>query len=286
MHSRQSNRWAWLIVLAVFLLTGPSVQAQTINVANLPAEPALDGSDADWGGVSSATIALKKIGPGTKTEVEAVALKAGIYKEYFFLFAAGKDDSEDLIHKPFVWKNDEARYIRGPQREDRFSIQFEMAGDYTTDWFSGKEFKADMWHWKSSRTNPVGLVHDKMTIITATPIKRSYKTLAKNGKTVYIYRPSDAGDDIYYSKRYSRKEKEMMPKYLFSDDPKGSITDVKAKGVWTEGIWRLEIKRKMDTGHPDDVIFTRGKSVKAGIGIFNQSKTDDHTISETFIFQF
>jgi len=66
----------------------------------------------------------------------------------------------------------------------------------------------------------------------------------------------------------------------------GSITDVKAKGVWKNGMWLLEIKRKMDTGHPDDVVFVKGKAVKAGIGIFNHSETDDHTISETLIFQF
>ena len=286
MHLGQAKILTWIIILAVGLLTGPSAFAQTIIVATLSAEPILDGSDADWDRVPSVTIPLRKNREGGETDVDAVSLRAGIYGEYFFLFATWQDASEDLIHKPFVWNDKEARYIRGPQREDRFSIQFEMAGDYTTEWFSGNEFQADMWHWKSSRTNPVGLVHDKMTIISTAPLKRAYKTVAKNGKIIYLYRPSDAGDDIYFGKRYSQKEKDIMPKYLFSDHPKGSITDVKANGVWKNGMWLLEIKRKMDTGHPDDLVFVKGKAVKAGIGIFNHSETDDHTISETLIFQF
>ena len=133
MHSRQAKILTWIIVLAVGLLTGPSAFAQTIIVATLSAEPILDGSDADWNRVPSVTIPLRKSIEGAETDVDAVSLRAGIYGEYFFLCATWQDASEDLIHKPFVWNDKEARYIRGPQREDRFSIQFEMAGDYTTD---------------------------------------------------------------------------------------------------------------------------------------------------------
>ena len=92
----------WIIILAVGLLTGPSALAQTIIVATLSAEPILDGSDADWDRVPSVTIPLRKNREGGETDVDAVSLRAGIYGEYFFLFATWQDASEDLIHKPFV----------------------------------------------------------------------------------------------------------------------------------------------------------------------------------------
>ena len=180
-------------VLFSCMLVSNITIAQTIIVQALPSQPILDGSDKDWGEGGFATVSLKNNRPDGKSDVQSVSLKAGIFGDEFFLFAQWRDGTEDLIHKPFVWNAGEERYVRGPQREDRFSIQFVMEGDYTTSWFSGNEFKADMWHWKSSRTNPVGLAHDKMTIITSTPLKRSFKTVAENGKTIYLHRPSDQG---------------------------------------------------------------------------------------------
>jgi len=77
-----------------------------------------------------------------------------------------------------------------------------------------------------------------------------------------------------------------MPKYVNTENPTGSIADVKAKGVWANGMWRLEIKRKLNTGNPDDVLLKKGETLKVGIGIFNRSEADDHNISETLDFQF
>ncbi len=278
-----------LIISMMVLVPIPVLSAdhfQTVPVKALTFEPVLDGAIDDWSDKEIVSIPLSKISETGRSDVETVRIAAGVYNDSFYLFATWEDSTMNTIHKPFIWNNDEERYIRGPQREDRFSIQFAMEGDYTTQWFSGKEFKADMWHWKSSRTNPVNLAQDKMTIISSTPMKKSYKATAQNGRTLYLYRPSDAGDPIYFSKRYAGKEKDIMPKYFFTEDPKGSITDVKAKGVWKNGKWKLELKRKLDTGHPDDVVFKRNMRLKAGIGIFNASKTTDHNISKVLVFQF
>lgn len=274
------------ICLSVLIFTPKAYSFQQIKVATLLSPPVLDGLKNDWGEQKLSEIPLKKNRADGTSNVSSVSIMAGVYKDNFFIYAQWIDDTENKIHKPFIWNESEERYTRGPQREDRFSIQFGMEGEYTTQWFSGKEFKADMWHWKSSRTNPVNLAHDKMTVISSNPIKKSYKATTKEGKIIYLYRPSDSGEPIYYSKRYSIKEKEMMPKYLFKQNPSGSITDVKAKGIWKNGLWMLELKRKLDTGNNDDVIFTKGNQVKSGIGIFNASEANDHNISEVIIFQF
>jgi hypothetical protein len=280
------HKMIWLFCLLLIFSTTDAYSLQTIIVKGLSSPPAVDGSSDDWDDQNLTEIPLKKNMTDGKSDVQSVSLMAGIYENDIYIYAHWSDSTEDIIHKPFVWDTSEERYIRGSQREDRFSIQFEIAGDYTTRWFSGKEFVADMWHWKAARTNPVNLAHDKMTVISATPMKKSYKGEAKNGKPIYIYRPSDEGDPIYYSKRYSVKESDIMPKYLFTTNPKGSVTDVKARGIWKNGKWMLELKRKMNTGHSDDVVFKKGASVKAGIGLFNSSEANDHNISEILIFQF
>ena len=37
---------------------------------------------------------------------------------------------------------------------------------------------------------------------------------------------------------------------------------------------------------PDDVIFAQGKTIKAGLAVFDHSGDDNHVISDTFTFQF
>jgi hypothetical protein len=64
------------------------------------------------------------------------------------------------------------------------------------------------------------------------------------------------------------------------------VADVKAKGVWRDGMWTLELRRALDTGNADDVVFTRGQAVAAGIAVFDRTGHDDHNMSEVLSFQF
>ena len=51
---------------------------------------------------------------------------------------------------------------------------------------------------------------------------------------------------------------DRIPYMLFeSEDDKwgGSRDDIKGKGVWKDGQWTVEINRKLDTGHDDDIQF-------------------------------
>lgn len=272
------------LILAM-LVSGP-LSAETIMIHQLSSAPTVDGSAADWNGVGNATVKLRKTLPNGKSDVRSVSVKGGVFGDEIYFLLQWKDSTADEQHKPFIWDAGKKKYVTSKQREDRMAIQFAMEGDYTTDWTSGNIFKADMWHWKAFRSNTLGLVHDKMTIINADPVKKAFKVTAKNGRTLYIKRPSDAGTKLYTTKRYSKKEQDSMPKYILADNPEGSISDVKAKGVWRNGVWTVEITRKLNTGHSDDVVFAKGKAVKGGIAIFNRTGDDDHTTSDTLTFQF
>ena len=262
------------------------LQAQTINVSDLSFEPTVDGSASEWSGLKSTTIPLIKTLPDGKSDIESVAVKFGVSGDNVCFLFQWNDSSHDRQHKPFVWDEAKGKYVAGSQREDRLAVQFAMEGDYDTNWLSGKEFKADTWHWKSARTNPLGVAQDKMTIISKNSIKKAYKGKAEDGSTIYIKRPSDSGDKLYKTKRYTKRAQPIMPKYIMNRNPQGSIMDVKAKGVWSNGVWTLEGCRQMNTGNADDVVFTKGGAIKGGIAIFNQSGDADHNHSETVTFQY
>ena len=259
--------------------------AQDIPAGALGFSPVLDGDISEWSGASASTVSLVKTMPGGKSNIASVELKAGVAGDNFCIAAKWPDDSEDNQHKPYVWDDAAGKYVAGSQREDRFAIQFAMEGDYDTNWMSGNEFTADTWHWKAARSNPAGLAHDKSTKVSQTKMKKSYSGTAENGSTIYIRRPSDAGDKLYKTKRYATKAEAVMPKYILAENPQGSIADVKAKGVWKDGYWTLEACRSLNTGNADDVVFTPGQAVKGGIAIFDKSGDADHNHSAVLNFQ-
>jgi hypothetical protein len=275
-----------LLVTGIIIFAGAPLLAGTLTVAQLAAAPTLDGSDSDWEGTLPTSIQLNKSSENVTVGTHSASIKAGVFGDEVYLFIQWEDSTKDDQHKPFVWDTAQNKYVAGDQKEDRLALQFEMKGDYTVNWMSGQSFTADMWHWKAARSNPLDLMQDKMTIIGVNPVKKAFKATGENGKALYIQRPSDQGDKFYTTKRYSSKENDMMPKYILASNPQGSIADVHCKGVWKDGKWNLEIQRKLNTSHQDDVVFAKGKSTKAGLAIFDHSGDDNHVISDTLTFQF
>ena len=132
-----------------------------------------------------------------------------------------------------LWDEAAQRYRKGSEREDRFALQFEMSGEYSSDWANARDFEADMWHWKAARSNPTGLAHDKKTTLSSSKLLRAASIPSADGSNRYVFRESDAGTPLYRTLRYSgAKEKDVMPKYELLLDPQGSIADVKASGRW------------------------------------------------------
>lgn len=275
-----------LVITGIIVLLSPPLSAETITVTQLGSAPILDGTDTDWKDVIPTTIQLNKSSENVTVETPSASIKAGVFGDEVFLFIQWEDSTLDDQHKPFIWDSAQNKYVAGTQNEDRLALQFKMKGDYTVNWMSGQSFEADMWHWKAARSNPLDLIQDKMTIIGQEPVKKAFTATGENGSAIYIQRPSDQGDEFYTTKRYTSKEKDIMPKYILTSNPQGSIADVHCKGIWQNGKWNLEIRRKLNTAHPDDVIFAQGKAIKAGLAIFDHSGDDNHVISDTFTFQF
>ena len=272
----------WLLGM---ILAG-NAAAQTITMYELKSPPTLDGNGSDWRAVQGTVIPMHKSKPDVTTSVKSILVKGGVYAGNVYLYIEWQDSTQDVVHKPWIWDQGRGKYVKGAQREDRLAIQFLMQGEYSTNWLSGQSFRADMWHWKANRSNSAGLAHDKSTQISADKLLRAYKATPTGGRPVYIARPSDDGDKLYETKRYHKYVGDIMKRYVVAEDPKGSVADVQAKGVWNNGKWHLEICRKLDTGYSDDVIFSRGQTILGGFAVFDRSENDDHVVSDNLTFQF
>jgi len=272
----------------IYFLLGlsPAALAQTIPVSALSHAPQVDGQGSDWSQLPGNRIMLSPIQANSNLPRREVLIKAGHFQDQVYFFLQWPDKTQNTVHKPYVWDEQKQRYAKGKQREDRLALQFEISGEYSTDWSNALDFEADMWHWKASRSNPLELAHDKKTTLSKSKLLRAASIPSTDGSNRYVYRESDQGTPLYRTLRYSSKEEEVMPKYELAAQPQGSIADVRAKGVWQNGFWRLELSRKLDTGHIDDVRFELNQSIRGGIAVFDASENDNHIISETLLFQF
>ncbi len=117
-----------------------------------------------------------------------------------------------------------------------------------------KPYKADIWYWKAFRTDPMGYADDKMHIYSSQESTEAKNLFSKNGQPFYLDRAGDAGESAYQTQVQEEYMGEEIPRYGHRK-PKGSRADVQAKGVWQDGTWTIEFRRKLNTGHIDDVQF-------------------------------
>ncbi len=254
---------------------GPKLTVKkTVNI------PVLDGKADDWKGIDSVTVkvvpARKKDDRNFSGSVD-VQLRSIMNGENIFFLAQWKDSTKNNTHKLLTWDEKEDGYIEGKDREDRFVLRFDMGGDYHNCMLSGTEYRADVWHWKAFRSNTAGLAHDKMHIFSFNQTPKAKKHMALTGKEIWVFRPSDAGDKLYKSQRPIDNIGKTAPRYVVNKKVTGSIADVKAGAVWDNGMWTLELGRKLNTGHGDDIRFEAGKTYRASTAVFDHTGDDHHS---------
>jgi hypothetical protein len=168
------------------------------------------------------------------------------------------------------------------------------------EWFyatSSPKEKADLWHWKSVRSNPVGFTEDGYVI--ANPSKKPEEgrkrdadsgTKAKSNKTkdktkpAYMQAPSRAPsipgsllvkEAVEITDHSAFKEGDKIPGYMLNTGWKGSFGDIRTQGVWENGKWTVMMQRKLKTGNDDDAQFNTRKTYPFAIAVFDNS--GDHS---------
>ncbi|WP_444942843.1 ethylbenzene dehydrogenase-related protein [Microbulbifer sp. ZKSA006] len=159
--------------------------------------------------------------------------------------------------------------------------------------YSSSEQIHDLWHWKAVRTNKMHLADDnyigKPDIVrpgarryTAgylqdgkesgaylmnwqwySPNKVTPKRLPKQASSLTSYQHADSNSDWtiawFEYQPYQRKEdtypsNTTMPSVLYTSNRfEGDRADVRARAIWQDGYWSMEVVRKLDTGSTLDI---------------------------------
>ena len=254
---------------------GPTVVADAMGSA-----PTLDGMADEWAGVTGATVKVMPANDGDAKAYQGavdVQIKAAVNGDMIYVLAQWPDSTKSDTHKTLTWSAEKDGYVEGKDREDRIALKFDMGGEFTACMLTGKEYKADVWHWKAYRSQSAGVAHDKMHVISFEKLKKSKLHPTRDGKEIYVQRPGDKGDKLYKSQKPIDNIGAVVPRYLPNMSATGSVADVKAASSWKDGMWTLELARKLDTGNPDDVVLAKGKTYNAGAAVFDHTGDDHHS---------
>ncbi len=255
-------------------------EQQVLSAPNTTQNIVVDGEISDWNGISGISVPVSG-----KGGVDMVEMRAAVRDGRIYVLASWADSSENVLHKPFEWNEASGAYKATKENEDRLAISLKMSGNFSMNKIGGNEFEADVWHWKASRSNPAGIVHDKMWKVSRTPFDKAKEWPTRDGKSIYLARLSDSGDRLYKPLKYTRKQEERMPRYEVNLNAAGSIADVQAMGVWRNGRWSLEMSRKLDTGHADDAVIPAKGRIEIAIAAFDSVGGGKHSVSEVVILQ-
>ncbi len=170
----------------------------------------------------------------------------------------------------------------------------------------------DMWHWKSVRTDPVGQLDDQYIDATRDP-----KLNADWGRHGDVKTGGGYANNVNKDKTgpaFMNKPGSDAPRYWilpelkteFADTFKpgdvvpgivvapfdGSRGDVQARGAWKDGLWTIEMKRRLVTtgekAREQDVQFDDlGKTYYLGVAVFDNSQINHvyHEGVHTLTFQ-
>jgi len=251
--------------IIILLISQTAFSSQTIVAVKAVSDPVLDGSpdDAVWKGAGKYTIKDNRTG-------DDITLRAIYTKDKVSFLVTYPDSSADIRHKPLVWDKETKLYKPGPQREDGFAFKWSMEeNDVNLSNFSDDNYIADVWYWKAARTNPAGYSDDKSHILSSIAGKKAAELTSKKGVKRYLMRKGDNGKSASKKHILAEFQGDIVDQYV-SQTPEGSRADVAAKGVWKDGYWTIELSRRLDTGHQDDLQFSpdSGKKYKFGVSIF------------------
>jgi hypothetical protein len=285
-----------------------------------------DASSSQWSKAKEAKIILT--GGGT-VEGNIISLKTkSVYTKDDILFLFEWPDKDKSMDKN-EWKFKGGKWNKTKANEDRLGVVWEVnrvdkfankgcavlchnESKNDEEWYyatSSSREKADLWHWKAVRSNPVGYTEDGFVIDNPSKeVEKGRKrdagsktTKAKNNRTkdksgpAYMQDPSKPASipgsllvaqavEIKGSSTF--KEGDEIPAYMLYPVWKGSFADIKTKGVWKDGKWTVMMSRKLKTGHDDDVQFNTRKKYPFGIAVFDNSGGHSSYNSEPLKLQF
>jgi hypothetical protein len=263
--SKRDSVMKTLMGMVAWLLMSPICLAdQNLIASRVDQLPVIDGigDETAW----QQAKAVQTFDSVAQLELE---IRAVYNDDSIAIMIAFDDEDENRVHKPLLWDDAAGIYKAGPQREDTIVIKWNMnllPTDLRLN--SDRPYKADIWYWKSYRTDHAGHADDKYHNYSKYQHgDRNKRMVSNNGQIFYFSRYSDSGQSAYQS---------LVPTAYAGDriegfelrKPEGSRADIQAKGQWKNKRWTVEFGRKLKTGHDDDVQLSAEIQTLLGISRF------------------
>ena len=259
----RKNAHPLFFLLLFFGFTSPVSAEQSLMVMPVAEPPLIDGlaNDAAWQNAPVLTT-LDKAGE-LPIKIKAVYNDTEIFFQVSF-----PDPDESRTHKSWVWDKGRRIYTVGHDREDIFIFKWSMEfKPVDLSIYSGNPYQADIWYWKACRTDGVGYADDKSHAYSQAEDRYATKIISRSGEIMYLLRTGDEGKGAYKVELVSEYMGDILPRYTLME-PTGSRSNVRAKGIWHNGTWTIEFKRKLVTGNRDDIQFTPGQKYLFGVSRF------------------
>ena len=256
-----------------------------LEAKRVQALPVIDGQGNDPAWKTALALDLNAIGVwGTSVGTSAKVTIKSVHTDSHIAFLVRWEDAtrDDKAHKPWVWNAEKKAYEQGKEQEDAMALAFEHTGPFTADMLSPVDAVWDLWTWKATRSDPVGYALDKThRYSTIKPEGKAKEHRSRTGTPVWIQRPDDSGESTQKSvKAPLAHSGDVLAAYAIKE-PAGSGADVRAKGIWENGYWTVELLRKLNTGHPDDTAFDPARTYDMAVAV--QDRTGDMDKSSTNI---
>jgi hypothetical protein len=267
--------------LLALLLLAP--RDEKLSAPRVTRAPTLDGAGDDecWAKAGSVKLAVRDaMDPALNKKV--VTIKACRTDDEIFFLVSWPDETASTAHKPWKWSQDKGHYVEGTEVEDSLLLAFRLEGEFDPNMLAGIESSWDAWHWKAARTNPAGYAQDRRHLyLLRKPDFKAAKYTGANGKDVWIARPEDEGKSTTAkAPKPAEKKDDVVPQHV-AQAPDGSAADIRAKGAHKDGVWSVELARKLRTGHKDDTALEPGGTCPMAVAVLDASE-EEHSVSGKF----
>lgn len=271
-------------LLALLLQADPELTA--VKVAK---GPTIDGKadDAAWAQAKELVVPMdepQKAEPRKRLSMKAV--HDGTHVSFLLVWA---DEIPDTAHKDYTWSVLAEKYQVADDAsiEDCASLGFALEGTFNPDMLAPVEAKWDVWEWCAYRSSS-GYAIDKWHQYSKTKPQGipARQLPARDESDLFISRVNDEGNPPYKKLQPPAAKGEEKVAQFEPQAPTGSSADVEARAVHADGKWTLELRRRLKTGHKDDVQFDLSKKFPFAVATFDAVEHGDHDVSGKLILRF
>ncbi len=282
----------------------PDPEVTSLVSAAVTSTPTLDGvgDDAAWNSAAAflVTVGESAIYANAFGQVD-VTLKSVHTSTDVYILASWTDPSGTESVDKNQWTYSGGSWGKSGN-EDRLFFLFD-AGDNGTEGadcatmcHGGEMYTtggghADVWHWKGARSAPVGCADDKWwdgngrgsDSKTVSAYSDNIQTLGDGSDAPlysgpittdehFIIVPTGETAETYCTLFDTTATTGVYPGYILDQNRDGSrFDDVAAASTYSNGVWTVELKRALNTGHSDDVAFAIGNTYQFSMAVTDNS---------------